>query len=176
METLLNLLRYIRRKIFNLYGRYVYWLSLRGDVLCYEGGGRYELYLVTIAYNKEDLIRKQIELVKSYVTDVDYHYVVVDNSPNKEKRRLIKDVCMENGVEYVPVPRYIDRLISTRLFGYGISHGAALNWMFYKYLQHRKPIRFCCFSRWQTQFFTYDTAWGLFGCGWCQLPFALQKL
>lgn len=143
MQSLLDFLRYIRRKIFNLYGKYVYWLSLRGDdVPVREDGESCELYLVTIAYNKENLIRKQIEMVKSFVTDVGYHHVVVDNSPDKKKRRLIQNVCADNGIEYVPIPRYIDRLISTRLFGYGISHGAALNWMFYKYLLHRKPVRF----------------------------------
>jgi len=143
---IISLLRKVQRRIFNVYCKYVFGLSLIGNN--FESGNfkdedkRCAMYIITIAYNEENLIRKQIELVKRFIKDVDYHYVIVDNSTKKEKRKLIKNICQENGIEYVPIPRYIDKLISTRWFWFGISHGAALNWMFHKFLIYRKPERF----------------------------------
>ena len=100
------------------------------------------LYVITIAYNHVRLIEKQIELVKRYVTDKNYLHVIVDNSPSKKVRKQIKDICNREGVGYVPVPRFIDLLICHKIFGNGISHGAALNWMFYNFLQERNPRLF----------------------------------
>ena len=46
-----------------------------------------EMLLITIAYNNEALIRKQIELIKKYIKDENYTHVIVDNSPKREKRK-----------------------------------------------------------------------------------------
>lgn len=139
----MSLLRKTQRSVFNAYCDYIFWMSLVGSKFNSHDskyiGKKCAMYIITIAYNEENLIRKQIELVKRFVKDVDYHHVIVDNSPQKGKRRLIRKICQENEVEYIPVPRYIDKLISTRLFWFGVSHGAALNWMFYKFLIYRKP-------------------------------------
>ena len=88
------------------------------------------------------LIEKQIELVKLHLKDNNYLHVVVDNSPNKKARQKIKEICEREQVGYVPVPMFIDKLICHRIFGNGISHGAALNWMFYYFLKQQKPVRF----------------------------------
>lgn len=138
----------IQRGVFNIYCKYIWGLSLVGGKcrVVIKGDGKVQekvaMYIITIAYNEENLIRKQIELVRRFVKDADYHHVIVDNSTKRKKRKQIRILCQENGIEYVPVPRYINRLISTRLFWFGISHGAALNWMFYKFLIYRKPERF----------------------------------
>lgn len=148
MNSIVSLLRHIQNRLFNPYAEYVRWLSLigRNSKLTVpelkREGKRYEMFIVTIAYNEENLIRKQIELIKTHVKDNDYCHVVVDNSPNIKKRALIKKVCQEGGIQYIPVPRYIDKLISTHLFWYGLSHGAALNWMFYNLLLDIRPVRF----------------------------------
>ena len=96
-----------------------------------------ELYVITVAYNHVRLIEKQIELVKLHVKDKSYRHVVVDNSPSKSARKQIKDICDREKVGYVPVPMFIDKLICHRIFGNGVSHGAALNWMFYHFLKHQ---------------------------------------
>lgn len=146
MNPIISLLRHIQNLLFNPYAKYVRWLSLIGSFPRAEkpesDSGRCEMMIVTIAYNDENLIRKQIELVKVHVKDSDYCHVIVDNSPNRRKRILIEAVCQKEGIEYIPVPRYIDKLISTRLFWCGLSHGAALNWMYYNLLLERSPVRF----------------------------------
>ncbi len=101
-----------------------------------------ELYIVTVAYDHVRLIEKQIELVKQHVTDKNYLHVIVDNSPSKKVRKQIKDFCDREHVGYVPVPRYIDKLIYHKIFGNGISHGAAINWLFFHFLKQRAPVRF----------------------------------
>lgn len=137
------MIKTIKRWIYNQHRKYVWLLSRIGrqpDV--YIPTDNKDLYVITIAYNHTRLIEKQIELVKQHVTDRNYLHVVVDNSPKKEARRRIKEICVKEQVGYVPVPLFIDKLICHRIFGYGVSHGAALNWMFYYFLKQQKPVRF----------------------------------
>ena len=100
------------------------------------------MFIITIAYNHVKLIEKQIELVKRYCRDEGYRHVIVDNSPKRSSREQIKMICEQEDVDYVSVPCYIDKLISHKLFGNGLSHGAALNWMFYHFLIHNRPESF----------------------------------
>lgn len=142
-DETIKLLRKIKYLLFNPYGKYVWLLSHMGRrVDKGEETKRSELYIITIAYNHERLIEKQIEQVKLYVKDEGFKHIIVDNSPKRVARKRIKNLCERNKIEYVPVPLYIDKLISHTLFGNGLSHGAALNWMFYHFLKRRKPIRF----------------------------------
>ena len=128
--------------VYNQYRRYVWLLSRIGrPVNSFHSKSR-ELYVITIAYNHVRLIEKQVELVKLHVKDRDYLHVVVDNSPNKRVRKQIKEICEREKIGYVPIPMFIDHLICHRLFGYGVSHGAALNWMFYYFLKQQRPLRF----------------------------------
>ncbi len=66
--------------------------------------------------------------MRLHIKDKNYWHVVVDNSPNKDARKQIKEICDREKVGYVPVPMFIDKLICHRIFGNGVSHGAALNW------------------------------------------------
>ena len=135
--------RAFKHWVFNQHRKYVWHLSRIGRKPdAYISIGQSELYVITVAYNHVRLIEKQIELVKRHVKDEDYLHVIVDNSPNKRVRQQIKEVCEREHVGYVPVPRYIDKLICHRIFGNGVSHGAALNWMFYYFLKQQKPVRF----------------------------------
>ena len=138
-----TMVKTIKHWVYNVYRKYVWVLSRTGkkpDV--YIPTDKRELYVITIAYNHARLIEKQIELVKQHVKDRNYLHVVVDNSPNWDARRRIKEICVREKIGYVPVPLYIDKLICHKLFGYGVSHGAALNWMFYYFLRQRKPVMF----------------------------------
>ena len=101
-----------------------------------------DLYVITIAYNQARLIEKQIELVRLHVKDGSYVHIVVDNSPSGKARRQIREICERERIRYVLVPMYIDKLICHWIFGYGLSHGAALNWMFYHFLKQQRPVRF----------------------------------
>ena len=100
------------------------------------------MVVVIVAWNEENLIRKQIELTKKHLKDLDWQLVVVDNSSKKEKRKMIQQICQKESITYLPVPKWINILAYHRFFFYGMSHGAALNWMFYHYLQFVKPKYF----------------------------------
>lgn len=95
--------------------------------------------IITVAFNHPGLISKQIEWVKKYIKDDDYQHVVIDNSPDKQKRLEIKAICDANEIMYVPVPMYIERCCIHKLFYGGISHAGALNWMFYHVLNLIQP-------------------------------------
>ena len=137
------MLNTIKHWIYNQHRKYVWFLShIGGNVNAYIPTDKRDLYVITIAYNHTRLIEKQIELVKQHVTDRNYLHVVVDNSPNRGTRRRIKEICVKEQIGYVPVPLFIDKLICHKIFGNGISHGAALNWMFYYFLKQQKPVRF----------------------------------
>lgn len=97
------------------------------------------MLLLTVSFNNECLIENQIEQIRLMINDSDYQHVVVDNSLSLKKRRLIKAVCMKHDIEHVQVPFLITWLFH---FQPGISHGAALNWLYYHYLQVKKPLRF----------------------------------
>lgn len=139
-------IRRIHRKIESAYRKYVHWLSTRGtksiDSAVNTQADRSEMYIITIAFNTEILIEKQIELIKQHIKDASYHLVVADNSSKTKKRKIIKHICEQNGVEYIGVPRYINRLTWNTLFQPSYSHGAALNWIFYHLLTERRPKRF----------------------------------
>lgn len=136
------MLKTFKHWVYNQYRKYVWLLSHVGmavNIFPFEGRG---LYVITVAYNHVRLIEKQIELVKLHVKDKDYLHVVVDNSPSRSAREQIKEICEREKIGYVTVPMFIDKLICHRIFGNGLSHGAALNWMFYHFLKQRKPVRF----------------------------------
>ncbi len=131
-----------KRWVFNQYGKYVWLLSRMGRPVDSFAPDGLEVYVITVAYNHVRLIEKQIELVKLHVKDKSYLHVVVDNSPSKSARKQIKEICDREKVGYVPVPMFIDKLICHGIFGNGVSHGAALNWMFYHFLKQQKPVWF----------------------------------
>lgn len=139
----IEIFRKIKHYLFNPYSKYVRLLSRIGRKVRDIGENeRSELYIISVAYNHERLIEKQIELVKQHVKDENYRHIIVDNSTKRKVRKQIKKICEREKIEYVPVPMFIDKLICHKLFNDGLSHGAALNWMFYHFLNQRKPVRF----------------------------------
>jgi len=127
--------------VFNLYSRIAYLFSTIQLVSqCpKDKQGRCEMLLLTVAFNDERLIEKQIEQIRLMIKDTEYQHVVVDNSLSRKKRKAIMAVCMQQGVEYLQIPYQI-----TLLFHYqiAVSHGAALNWLYYHYLKEKRPKRF----------------------------------
>lgn len=130
----------IKHHIFNRIRRIAFALARSGvDVSISADSSQNDLFIITVAYNHVRLIEKQIELVKRYVTDKNYRHIIVDNSPKRSVRQDIKEVCKKEGVDYVEVPIYLEKMISHRIWGNGISHGIALNWMYYHVIRPNKP-------------------------------------
>lgn len=126
--------------MFNLYSRIAFLFTIQVYNKRQENDKkRCEMLLLTVAFNDERLIEKQIEQIRLMIKDSDYQYVVADNSLNRKKRKAIKEVCMQQGIEYIRIP-----YLMTFLFHYqiAVSHGAALNWIYYHYLREKRPMRF----------------------------------
>lgn len=128
------------RKVFNLYHEVLFLLTKttfknRND----REIGYTDICIITIAFNEEKLIQKQIQLIKQHITDKEFKHIILDNSSKKTKRKLIKNICKEEGIDYIALPRYIHRLSFHKIFWDGMSHGAALNWAFYHVINMIKP-------------------------------------
>lgn len=140
---MLRALRAIRQHLFNPYALYVDRLSSTGRlpaafplaefVRCSEN----HTLLVTVAFNHPELVAKQMERARLHVRDEAYVHLVADNSPSRAMRERIAVLCRKWEAYYVPIPRLHHTLISTRLFGDGLSHGVALNWVY------RHLVRYC---------------------------------
>ncbi len=144
--SMLSLAHRVRHYLFNPYANYVRCLqhigSLPEEIEDYAvpcDGSTAHIDILTVAFNVPELIGKQIEMVRKYVKDEHYTYIVADNSTSQEKRKKIREICQSNGVIYLPIPPIIDKLISSKLFNYGLSHGAALNWAVSRLIARRRP-------------------------------------
>ena len=131
----------IRKLVFNLYSWLAFCLArlwcpfnrrTKNSDFC-------EMLILTVAFNNEQLIERQIELIKENIKDENYHYMVVDNSTNRKKRKDIEEVCHKFGIGYIPIPLVICFLTKYQC---AVSHGAALNWFYYHVLRKMKPKRF----------------------------------
>ena len=80
------------------------------------------LLLITIAYNRADMIGHQLRLLPKYLSD-SFRHIVVDNSSDRSVRHKIERLCKERGVGYVSLPHNFYTYSSN-------SHGLALNWVY----------------------------------------------
>lgn len=141
-----NIKKIIKKEFLIYYPKLVFYLSKIGNVK-FKDSINCEINvilplghidIITIAFNNEILIEKQIDLVRKYVKDKNYTHIIANNSSDIEKRKRIKNICIHKKIAYVSVPQYIHKLIYTR-FSNGLSHGAAMNWIYYKLIMKRKP-------------------------------------
>lgn len=141
--TLYAALHKVQSLLFGPYCSLLKWIAgkARAESIAQELEGC-ELLLVTVAYNKPDLIRAQTGFVQQNVADSPCAYMVVDNSSDSRARSAIKDLCRERGVAYVAVPKYFHLFLWPRIFYYGISEGMALNWFCGRLLPKINPRRF----------------------------------
>lgn len=79
------------------------------------------LLLITVAYNRADMIRYQLSLLSKHLSDPFVH-VVIDNSKDKSARKEIASVCYERSTGYVSLP--------PNFYKSSNSHGMALNWAY----------------------------------------------
>ena len=137
-------IRKTHRKAFNVNARFINFVAMhagRAKTSVKEEHKNRPLVVVTVAFNHVGLIEKQIELLRQNLTDEGFLHVVADNSPDKSCRRQIEQLCQEQHVVYVSVPPIIERCCWHRVFYGGISHGGALNWLYYHYLRELSPQR-----------------------------------
>lgn len=87
---------------------------------------RYEqpppLLLITVVYNRADMIEHQLRLLPKYLSD-SFRHIVVDNSRSKSARKAIEQLCEQYGTGYVSLPGNFYTHASN-------SHGLALNWAY----------------------------------------------
>lgn len=124
---------------YNLYGYYRYVNKiLQIPYSASEGHlkNRSEIDLVTIAYNNTHVLKHQIRKVKKNVIDKDLSYIIADNSDNLEKKLEIKDICDNENILYIEVPKPLD---NSYKIGGSKSHSAALNWVYYRIIKERQP-------------------------------------
>ena len=137
-----NIKQFIHDRAFNAYSRLAFRLA-KWYPLCKkaepEKGEHCEMLILTVAYNNEHLIERQIELIRDNIKDENYRYMVADNSTSRQKRMVIKQICQNHGVSYIAIPKAICILTNHQC---AVSHGAALNWVYYHFLQKMKPKRF----------------------------------
>lgn len=141
LQIIKSSLKYLHRKAFTPYLKFTKWLSQFGGST-QASFKPHQLLIVTIAYNTPLLIKKQIEYIKTYIQDEDYQLIIADNSTSKKYRKDIQAICDKAGVEYIPIPMYINKFQMPKIFFYGASHGAAMNWVYYHILAIRKPQYF----------------------------------
>lgn len=91
--------------------------------------------VITIAFNNTHVLQHQIKLIKKNITDSEINYIVADNSNREDKSFEIRKICIENGLGYIRLPK--NKWLDRRSGSY--SHGAAMNWLFYNYVNLRKP-------------------------------------
>lgn len=89
--------------------------------------------VATIAFNRPDVTRWQIRLVKQHLAEVGA-FLVADNSNDPGCRTEIRAACAEAGVPYIALPANGFR--SSR------SHAAALNWIFENLVRRDQPAFF----------------------------------
>lgn len=91
--------------------------------------------IITIAFNNTHVLQHQINLIKKNIKDEEISYIVADNSTKEEMASEIKKLCVENSLGYIRLPK--NKWLDKRSGSY--SHGAAMNWLYYNYVDKRKP-------------------------------------
>ena len=106
------------------------------------GEGNKHIDLIVVAFNNPKFIEEQERLVRKYMTDPDYTYIVVDNSTNATARSTIRSFCHEHSIPYINIPRCIRISNVSRFTGPSTSHALALNIVYRHLIKKRKPYAF----------------------------------
>lgn len=80
-----------------------------------------EAMLLTVAFNKPELIELQAKSLQRYFRDP-YQLIVADNSSDANVRQEVQSICRSVGATYISLPPNPAR-------NGGDSHGLALNWV-----------------------------------------------
>ena len=97
------------------------------------------LDIVSIAFNSPLAIELQIKQLKKHFKGISYSYYVADNSTDAVEREKIEHICKEHNVGYFRIPK--NKELDRKRNG-SYSHGAALNWAYYRFLKPRNAKYF----------------------------------
>jgi hypothetical protein len=92
------------------------------------------VYIFTVTFNNDMLLQHQIDLFNKNMKD-SFVFVVADNSSIPTKRELIADVCRNNKIPYISLPK------NPVKDGSG-SHAICLNWLYKNFVSIVKPDYF----------------------------------
>jgi glycosyltransferase involved in cell wall biosynthesis len=93
-----------------------------------------DFLLIVVAFNDEELIKLQYESLLKNLDDR-FDYIVCDNSSDEKKSQEIRSFCRRKEIYYIRLPK------NPGLDG-SLSHGLALNWIFYNFILKIKPKYF----------------------------------
>jgi hypothetical protein len=97
------------------------------------------LDIVSIAFNNEFLVEQQIRLIKKHLQDKNYTHIIADNSTDKEKRKRIQGICARYHIAYISLPfNPVYKFLKKASY----AHGMAMNWVYYNFIQYRRPAIF----------------------------------
>ena len=100
---------------------------------------RPDLLLVTVAFNRADMIDRQLEMVRQQVKEENCCHLVVDNSTDPRKRKAVREVCRAHGAAYAAVPPGVFPFLARRFTLCSMSHAFALNWAYYRIVRRVRP-------------------------------------
>jgi len=93
------------------------------------------LDIVTIAFNNPLALELQAKQLRKHFKGISYSYYVADNSTDVIESKRIEQICKVQNIGYFKLPQ------NKKLVG-SYSHGAALNWVYYRFLKPRKARYF----------------------------------
>jgi glycosyltransferase involved in cell wall biosynthesis len=93
--------------------------------------------IITIAFNNEQVIEKQIELLSEFCKD-NYMYIVADNSTNKQKSLAIEKICNKHSIFYYRLPE----LNPFNGYDPSSSHGASLNYIWRNIISKLDSVKY----------------------------------
>ncbi len=93
-----------------------------------------DMDIYTVAFNNEKTIEYQIKLFAKFVRGT-YRFIVCDNSSNNGIAQKIQNICENYNISYFRLNQHIK-------FSPSMSHGLALNWIYYNIVKERKN-NFC---------------------------------
>lgn len=93
-----------------------------------------KLLIITVVYNRADMVAHQLRLLPKYLTDP-FQHIVVDNSRDNSARKSVAQLCEHYQVGYVSLPKNFYTHASN-------SHGLALNWIYQHLIKAFNPDYF----------------------------------
>lgn len=91
--------------------------------------------IISIAFNNVQLITLQISLFKRYCHK-NIALVIADNSTEKTIRKKIRNLCIASNISYIAIPGL---WLSPR---HNLSHGLAMNWVYFNYLVKKQSLKY----------------------------------
>lgn len=101
-------------------------LFLRKGIQSFESSLNFDSFknskivFITIAFNNDETLRLQIQMMNKYVKD-SFHHVIIDNSSGSEKSNKIKELALSENRSWI-------RLVHNLNFGPSHSHALAIDW------------------------------------------------